>query len=75
MIQNFEAAHGGVVFYRTNGVRSRARRMRLAAIMVTVAVGLSGGVLQQFHHQSTLNARMGEAESPVPTGPFAYFPR
>lgn len=75
MIQNFQAAHGGVVYYRTPDPRRRARRMRLAAIAVTVAVGVSGGVLQQFHYQANLNARLGEAKSPIPTGPFAYFPR
>jgi hypothetical protein len=75
MIQNFQAAHGGVVFYHTPDRRRRARRMRLAAIMVTVAVGFSGGLLQQFHYQASLKAKMGEAQSPIPTGPFAYFPR
>ena len=75
MIQTYQAAHGGVVFYRTPGMRQRARRMRMAAIMVTVAVGFSGGLLQQFHYQANLKDRMGEAESPIPTGPLAYFPR
>ena len=49
--------------------------MRAAAVIVTLAIGVSGGVLQQFHAETSLNARMGDAESPVPTGPFAYFPR
>ena len=75
MIQNHQAAHGGVVFHRTPAVRRRARRMRMTAIMVTIAVGFSGGVLHQFHSQATLNARLGAAESPIPTGPLAYFPR
>ncbi len=75
MIQSYQAAHGGVIFYRTPSSRARARRMRFAAIMVTVAVGLSGGLLQQFHYQANLNAKLGEAQSPIPTGPLAYFPR
>ncbi len=41
--------------------------------MVTVAVGSSGGVLQQFHYRA--NAQLGEAQSLIPTGPLAYFPR
>lgn len=75
MIQNFQSAHGGVVYYRTPDPRRRARRMRLAAIAVTAAIGFSGGVLQQFHYQATLNDRLGDATSPIPTGPLAYFPR
>ena len=72
VIQNYQAPHGGVIFYRVIGPR---RRMRAAAVIVTLAIGVSGGVLQQFHAETSLNARMGDAESPVPTGPFAYFPR
>jgi hypothetical protein len=75
MIQSYVAAHGGVVFYRTPSARRRVRRMRIAAIMVTAAIGISGGVLQQFHESTTQNARLGDAQSPIPTGPFAYFPR
>ncbi len=75
VIQTYQAAHGGVVFYRTPSARHRVRRMRFAALAVTLAVGFSGGVLHQFHAQTALNADLGGAESPIPTGPFAYFPR
>lgn len=75
MIQSYQAAHGGVVFYRTPSVRRRARRMRVAAITVTFAVALSAGVLQQFHDRSNLDARLGEAQLPIPAGAFAHFPR
>ena len=75
MIQNQDASHGGLIFYPASGPRRRARRMRAAALAVTLAVGLSGGVLHQFYTQTNLNNRMGEAEYPIPTGPFAYFPR
>jgi len=75
VIQNYQAPHGGVIFYHVIGPRRRMRRMRAAAVIVTLAIGVSGGVLQQFHAETNLNARMGDAESPVPTGPFAYFPR
>ena len=67
--------HGGLVFYPTLNARRRARRMRMAAIAVTVAVGVSGGVLHQFYSQSNLNARMGSADYAIPPGPFADFPR
>jgi hypothetical protein len=49
--------------------------MRIFAVLVTAAVGFSGGLLQQFHRQASLNASMGEAFAPIPTGPFAAFPR
>ncbi len=75
MLQNHQAAHGGVVSYGASDPRRRARRMRLTAILVTVAVGFSGGLLHQFHSQANLKAGMGEAQAPIPTGPFAYFPR
>jgi hypothetical protein len=77
MIQDIQATHGGVEFPRTTMAdsRRRTRRMRLFAILVTVAVGFSGGLLQQFHRQANLNASMGEAFSPIPTGPFAALPR
>ena len=74
MIRDVQSAHLSD-FHRAPGSRRRARRMRMLAILVTVAVGFSGGLLQQFHHQANLNAKLGQAEAPIPTGPFAYFPR
>jgi len=75
MIRNLQSAHPSIDVHRAPDSRRRARRMRMFAIMVTVAVGFSGGLLQQFHHQANLNGRLGQAEAPIPTGPFAYFPR
>lgn len=74
MIKSYQAAHGGVVFYRTPSARQRARRTRLAAIAVTALIGFSGGLLQSFHTQ-THHARFGETGASVPSGPFASFPR
>lgn len=74
MIKTYQAAHGGVVFYRTLSARQRARRTRLAAIVVTAIIGFSGGLLQSFHTQAN-HARFGEIGAAVPAGPFASFPR
>ena len=74
MIKSYQSAHGGVVFYRTPSPRQRARRMRLAAILVTAAVGFSGGLLQSFHTQTQAGARLGQGDMPAPTSPFASFP-
>lgn len=71
MIQGYPSRNVGVVFPKTAAVRSRARRSRLAALIVILAVGFSSGMLLQLHNQSRPDARMGEA----PNGPFAYFPR
>ena len=75
MANDLRSPHGGLIFYPTLNARRRARRMRMAAIAVTLAVGVSGGVLRQFYAETNLNARMGSAEYPIPTGPAAYFPR
>jgi len=75
MIRNVQPAPFGIEVHRATDPRRRARRMRILAIMVTAVVGLSGGLLQQFHHQANLNAGLGQAEAPIPTAPFAYFPR
>jgi hypothetical protein len=74
MIKTYQAAHGGVVFYRTPSARQRARRTRLAAIVVTALIGFSGGLLQSFHTQIN-HARFAERGAPAPVGPFASFPR
>jgi hypothetical protein len=73
--QELRLPHGGLVYYPTLNARRRSRRMRMAAIAVTVAVGVSGGVLHQFYTQTALSARMGSADYPIPEGPFALFPR
>ena len=75
MIRTYQAAHGGVVFYRTPSARQRTRRTRLAAIAVTAAIGFSAGLLQSFHTQANHDARFGETGAPAPAGPFAAFPR
>jgi hypothetical protein len=53
-----------------------SRRKRLTALTVTLAFAVSAALLHEFHSQTQVNARLGDAASPVPsTGPLSYFPR
>jgi hypothetical protein len=75
VLQTYQTHRNANIYSPTPAQRRRTRRNRAAAAVVTLAIAVSGGILQQYYQQASLDARMGLVESPITTGPFAYFPR